>query len=291
MANFCVRRGILTNINRIRHFEKQKVLSAWSFLNVHYCATNNVSNLQIHFPQRLLGGKTFDYAPVRHYSSNDKELPEPPPEKKLSLFKRFKDMYKKYWYVLVPVHVVTSTFWFGGFYYLAKRYCWRNHSTQPSILINTINFFSGVDIISILESMNMSETIIRPLRDSSMGYIAVAYALYKIATPARYAVTLGGTTISINYLKKWGYIKPVPSKERLKEMYREKRDEFIYRTDQMKGSKVLDEFEKSLKSAKDQIQDKKAHIVGNLQKDLKDTQGNLIDKDKTVKKPYKDDKH
>lgn len=41
--------------------------------------------------------------------------------KKLTIFQKFKDMYKKYWYVLVPVHLVTSACWFGGFYYLAKR--------------------------------------------------------------------------------------------------------------------------------------------------------------------------
>jgi len=42
-------------------------------------------------------------------------------EKKLSLFARFKAMYRDYWYVLVPVHVVTSCGWFGGFYQLSKR--------------------------------------------------------------------------------------------------------------------------------------------------------------------------
>lgn len=43
------------------------------------------------------------------------------PEKKLGLFARFKLMSKQYWYVLLPVHVVTSCFWFGGFYYLSSR--------------------------------------------------------------------------------------------------------------------------------------------------------------------------
>lgn len=46
--------------------------------------------------------------------------PEEPAEK-LSLFKRYKKMLKEYWYVLLPVHGVTSVFWFGGFYYAAKR--------------------------------------------------------------------------------------------------------------------------------------------------------------------------
>lgn len=40
---------------------------------------------------------------------------------KLGLFARFKLMYKKYWYVLLPVHCVTSIGWLGGFYYMSKR--------------------------------------------------------------------------------------------------------------------------------------------------------------------------
>lgn len=43
------------------------------------------------------------------------------PEKKLGLFARFKLMSKQYWYVLLPVHLVTSSFWFGGLYYLSSR--------------------------------------------------------------------------------------------------------------------------------------------------------------------------
>ncbi|CAH0556939.1 unnamed protein product [Brassicogethes aeneus] len=149
---------------------------------------------------------------LRHFSDNPLgKIEYKPPKKgetkeKLSLFKRFKKMYKDYWYVLIPVHLVTSAAWFGGFYYLAK---------------------SGVDIAGLMESYNVSETITKPFRDSSMGYIAISYGLYKIVTPIRYTITLGGTTVSINYLKKWGYIKPVPSKEELKEMYQEKKENLL----------------------------------------------------------------
>lgn len=43
-------------------------------------------------------------------------------EKKLTIFQRFKLMYKEYWYVLLPVHVATSACWLGGFYYMAIRF-------------------------------------------------------------------------------------------------------------------------------------------------------------------------
>lgn len=42
-------------------------------------------------------------------------------EEKLSLTAKFKKMYKDYWYVLLPVHIFTSTFWFAGFYYMSTR--------------------------------------------------------------------------------------------------------------------------------------------------------------------------
>lgn len=42
-------------------------------------------------------------------------------DKKLGLFARFKKMAKEYWYVLIPVHLFTSAFWFGGFFYMSKR--------------------------------------------------------------------------------------------------------------------------------------------------------------------------
>jgi hypothetical protein len=43
-------------------------------------------------------------------------------------------------------------------------------------------------------------------------------------------VCTGGTTVSINYLKKWGYIKPIPPPEKLKEMYHEKKATLIRET-------------------------------------------------------------
>lgn len=135
--------------------------------------------------------------------TDETETTIPPP--KPSIWKRFKDMYKEYWYVLVPVHIVTSIIWYGSFYYLAS---------------------SGFDLVGFLEKMGSSESIIKPFRNSKAGYFAIAYAMYKIATPARYTVTLGGTTVSINYLRKWGYIKPIPNSAAIQKMIKAKRAAF-----------------------------------------------------------------
>lgn len=43
------------------------------------------------------------------------------PEKKQGLIQRFRQMYKDYWYVLLPVHLCTSAVWFGSFYYAVRR--------------------------------------------------------------------------------------------------------------------------------------------------------------------------
>lgn len=42
-------------------------------------------------------------------------------EKPLTLVAKFKKMAKEYWYVLIPVHAVTSVGWIGGFYYASLK--------------------------------------------------------------------------------------------------------------------------------------------------------------------------
>uniref|UniRef100_A0A182QBP3 DUF1279 domain-containing protein n=1 Tax=Anopheles farauti TaxID=69004 RepID=A0A182QBP3_9DIPT len=174
-------------------------------------------------------------------SSSPTEQPEDAVPEKLGLFARFKKMYKEYWYVLVPVHCLTSVMWFGGFYYAST---------------------SGVDVIAILESLGVSETLINPVRDSSLGHIAIAYLLYKIATPARYTVTLGGTTISIKYLEQWGYIKPIPSKARLVQMYKDKKENI---------QEKIAEKKQDFKDRKQQLTEKKNTLMSDLK--MKDGEG------------------
>ncbi|XP_073987822.1 uncharacterized protein C18orf19 homolog B-like isoform X2 [Rhodnius prolixus] len=159
-----------------------------------------LKTLPVYHSTIFTGHKYFDEKKI--VSPNESKTDE---SKKKSLFQRFKEMYRDYWYVLVPVHVVTSAVWFGGFYYAAK---------------------SGIDIVAFVEKLHLSDAIVDKIRSSghsTAGYIAISYALYKIFTPLRYTVTLGGTTISINYLTKWGYIKPIPKKEELKKMISEQR--------------------------------------------------------------------
>ena len=71
------------------------------------------------------GIKPYTSVPVFQscsFSTGESKVPDEKPPGKLSLFQKFKQMYRDYWYVLVPVHLITSLAWFGGFYYLAVRY-------------------------------------------------------------------------------------------------------------------------------------------------------------------------
>ena len=70
--------------------------------------------------------------------------------------------------------VILTCIRFGGFYIMLK---------------------SGVDIVGALEFVGTSEKLLGFLRNSEAGYYALSYACYKIATPVRYTVTVGGTTI------------------------------------------------------------------------------------------------
>lgn len=123
--------------------------------------------------------------------------PPPPPDddKSQSIFQRFKNMAKKYWYIVLPVHLVTSTVWFGSFYFIA----------------------SICDVPALLEKLGIPKYFIDKVRDGNSwtSYLVIAYGLYKIFTPLRYMVTLGGTGMTIRYLKRIGYVigeTPCPKK-------------------------------------------------------------------------------
>jgi len=124
---------------------------------------------------------------------------------KPTLWVRFKTMAKDYWYVFLPVHFVTSCAWFGGFYLVV---------------------YSGVDVVQILENIGASDSIVNALkRYEHTGNFAVAFFIYELAKPIRYAATVGATTATINILSARGIIKPFPKKDKLQTMYEDGKDE------------------------------------------------------------------
>ncbi|GAB1610470.1 protein FAM210A-like [Argonauta hians] len=148
---------------------------------------------------------------------DDDDNGEKEPPKPKSIIQRFKQAYKEHGKVLIGVHLATSAVWFGSFYYLT---------------------LSGFDIIPVLEKLNVSESIISKFKSSSVGNIAISYLLYKIATPARYTVTLAGTNLAIRYLKKTGRMKPVPDEAKFKALYSDSKLYLNARRKQIKKNRI-----------------------------------------------------
>ncbi|XP_028969460.1 uncharacterized protein C18orf19 homolog B-like [Esox lucius] len=154
-----------------------------------------------------------------------RQPPEAPPEaqeidplqdKSIGLVQRFKKTFKQYGKVMIPVHLLSSTIWFGTFYYAAMK---------------------GVNVVPFLEFIGLPEKIVGLLNNSSGGNALTAYAMYKIATPARYTVTLGGTSLSVKYLRKHGYFStPPPVKDYLQDRMEETREKL---TEKMEETKEL----------------------------------------------------
>ncbi|XP_055759566.1 uncharacterized protein C18orf19 homolog B-like [Salvelinus fontinalis] len=185
------------------------------------------------------------------YGAESSKLPvEAPPEapeidplqdKSIGLVQRFKKTFKQYGKVMIPVHLLTSSVWFGTFYYAAMQ---------------------GVNVVPFLEFIGLPEKIVGLLNHSSGGYALTAYAMYKIATPARYTVTLGGTSFSVQYLRKHGYFStPPPVKDYLQDRMEETREKL---TEKMEETKELfsEKMEETKELLSGKMEDTKERLSG-----------------------------
>ncbi|XP_054636849.1 uncharacterized protein C18orf19 homolog A [Dunckerocampus dactyliophorus] len=180
---------------------------------------------------------------------------DPLQDKSIGLVQRFKKTFKQYGKVMIPVHLLTSSVWFGTFYYAAMK---------------------GVNVVPFLEMIGVPESLVGLLKDSSSGYALTAYAMYKIATPARYTVTLGGTSLSVQYLRKHGYLSTPPpvkdyiqdkmeeTKEKLSEKMEETKERFSEKMEETKGrfsekmEETKDKLSEKLQETKDRVSEGKA---------------------------------
>ncbi|KAJ4931080.1 hypothetical protein JOQ06_025379 [Pogonophryne albipinna] len=179
---------------------------------------------------------------------------DPLQDKSIGLVQRFKKTFKQYGKVMIPVHLLTSSVWFGTFYYAAMK---------------------GVNVVPFLEIIGLPETIVCLLRNSTSGYALTAYAMYKIATPARYTMTLGGTSLSVQYLRKHGYLTTPPpvkdyiqdkmeeTKDKLSEKMEETKERFSEKMEETKErfsekmEETKDKFSEKLQETKDRVSDRK----------------------------------
>ncbi|XP_034553675.1 uncharacterized protein C18orf19 homolog A-like [Notolabrus celidotus] len=177
---------------------------------------------------------------------------DPLQDKSIGLVQRFKRTFKQYGKVLIPVHLMTSTVWFGTFYYAAMK---------------------GVNVVPFLEMVGLPESLVGLLRDSSSGYALTAYAMYKIATPARYTVTLGGTSLSVQYLRKHGYLStPPPVKEYFQDKMEETKEKLSEKMEETK-----ERFSEKMEETKERLSEKMEETRDKLTEKIQETKERVTD--------------
>ncbi|XP_072531772.1 uncharacterized protein C18orf19 homolog A [Salminus brasiliensis] len=179
-------------------------------------------------------------------SAGPGDIPEPDPlqDKSIGLVQRFKRTFKQYGKVMIPVHLVTSSVWVGVFYYSAMK---------------------GVNLVPFLEHIGFPDRLVKLLENSQSGYALTAYAMYKIATPARYTVTLGGTSLSVKYLRKHGYMStPPPVKEYLQGKMEETKERISEKMEETK-ERLSEKMEETKDRFSERMEETKDKFTGKLQ--------------------------
>ncbi|ELV12769.1 hypothetical protein TREES_T100002163 [Tupaia chinensis] len=111
----------------------------------------------------------------------------------------------------------------------------------------------GVNVVPFLELIGLPDSVVNILKNSQSGNALTAYAMFKIATPARYTVTLGGTSFTVKYLRSHGYMStPPPVKEYLQDRMEETKELL---TEKMEETK--DRLTEKLQETKEKVSFKK----------------------------------
>uniref|UniRef100_A0A915PYH0 Translocon-associated protein subunit delta n=1 Tax=Setaria digitata TaxID=48799 RepID=A0A915PYH0_9BILA len=119
--------------------------------------------------------------------------------KPTTLFAKLKYYLKRYWYIAIPIHIANCAVWFIVLYVAVK---------------------SGFDVVALLEKYHVPNYVVDRVKSipPNAGVAVVAFLLYKIATPLRYATTLLLIQLSFPVLRRLGIMtaKEVKYKMRLK---------------------------------------------------------------------------
>ena len=83
-----------------------------------------------------------------------------------------------------------------------------------------------MNIVPLLEKWGFNDTLINQFKAGGLGDFAMAYLLYKLFTPIRYPVTIGGTNLAIRYLRHRGKMAPKSDDVSLKKIYMHSKQHF-----------------------------------------------------------------
>jgi len=165
---------------------------------------------------------------------------------------RFKQMLKDYWYIIIPVEIGTSVFWYGAIFLSLK---------------------SGVDIVQILTSMGVSEHTLGKLPNAGgdTGYHALTFICYKVISPIRHTISIGITAGIVSWLNKTrpGYLRTSSSLaqdardrgEDIRDRYEEKKAEGLDKMDELRSraresrDDLKDRYDEKIAEGKDMFDD------------------------------------
>uniref|UniRef100_A0A8C8G4T6 DUF1279 domain-containing protein n=1 Tax=Oncorhynchus tshawytscha TaxID=74940 RepID=A0A8C8G4T6_ONCTS len=131
--------------------------------------------------------------------------------------------------VMIPLHLITSSMWFGTFYYAAMQ---------------------GLNVVPFLDYVGLPQELVKLLEHSQSGYALNAHISFHIWTAI---VAIRGTSLSIRYLHKHSHMTtPPPIKEYLQDkMEKTKEHGRDHRSGRIGDNK--DKLAKKLQETKDQV--------------------------------------
>lgn len=131
----------------------------------------------------------------------------------------------------------------------------------------------------------MTETVIKPFQ-SRAGNLVVMGLLYKLATPARYIVTIVGTQYTVKILRRYGYMDPVPEGDSIRNLMKEGRQQVKDKVDDKK-EKLKDkaaEMKEKYEAKKDSVKGK----IAEKKEKMRDMKENFEDKSEKLKDKAQD---
>ena len=79
----------------------------------------------------------------------------------------------------------------------------------------------GIDVLSLMERFGAPDSVLKTLATPALGDVAVAYLLYKMATPVRYGVTLVTTHWAVRHLRQLGYMPAPAAQDSIRQLVRD----------------------------------------------------------------------
>uniref|UniRef100_A0A914P7Z7 DUF1279 domain-containing protein n=1 Tax=Panagrolaimus davidi TaxID=227884 RepID=A0A914P7Z7_9BILA len=151
-------------------------------------------------------------------------------EKPEGLFAKVKFYFKRYWYIAIPVHIVSSALWFGALFLVVR---------------------SGIDVIAVLKVLHMPEVVITKVQNvpEAAGELVVALILYKITVPLHYLTTLAGIQLTFHVLRRMGKLKSAKEMEYGIRTKYEKYAQVIRRLNERRMAAVQHQFKPSTSSS------------------------------------------